>query len=86
MSLGEPGKQVRYVDLPFHLACTLNDDVDDAGPRGRSLARPLFARRPFPQPTEILTSLLQEQDFGRHDSVESLWTLPHAHRPTARRG
>jgi hypothetical protein len=51
VSLGEPGKQVRYVDLPFHLACTLNDDVDDAGPRGRSLARPLFARRPFAQPT-----------------------------------
>jgi hypothetical protein len=39
VSLGEPGKQVWYVDLPFHLACTLNDDVDDLA-RG-SLARSL---------------------------------------------
>lgn len=57
-------------------------------PEGRSLARscPLFARRLFLQPTVILTSLLKEQDFGRHDSVESLWNLPQAHGPTAKEG
>lgn len=33
VSLGEPGKQVWYVDLPVHHACTalvhLHDDVDE---------------------------------------------------------
>jgi hypothetical protein len=55
--------------------------------RGRSLARsrPLFTRRPFPQPTVILTSLLKEQDFVRHDSVESRVTLEFTTGPPAHR-
>lgn len=46
VSLGEPGKQVWYVDLPLHLACTLNDDVDDLARGSLDRSRPLFTRRP----------------------------------------